>query len=136
MAEIWDLVWKNFLKVFLPLAAIVGLSWALYSAASHVAKLDARLQTVEDQVKLLNAAPSIVRSPERTPPGTTSAPSAQPTPKYLDDIPTSNPLVETCIDLIKRNATAREQNNSVAAVTLESLQTTYDCRAVLKSHSR
>lgn len=138
MEHAWKLIWTNFLKVFLPIGAVVGLSWALYSAASHFAKLDARLETVENQVKLLAVAPTISRQGGNawTYEGSTEQ-SGKPQKGATDDVYGSansvpNPLIATCIDLIKRTATAKESRNYGAESSLDNLLRDYGCPDLLK----
>ena len=81
--------------------------------------------TVEERLKLVAAAPQIVQTP-----GTQPATEARPIDTSLPVV--DNPLIATCVDLVKRTASAREQGNTLAALNLGDLQRNYDCEGLLK----
>lgn len=134
VAEVLNLIWTNFWKVFLPLGAIVGLSWALYSAATHIVRLDTRLEIVENQLRLLATSPAIVRTPEDRNLYTKENGGTIIDGYIAEPIP--NPLITTCIDLVKRAAAAREKGDPVASVSLESYLRDFGCAAALKATTK
>ena len=94
-----------------------------------------RLEKVESQVQLIAVAPAVVRKDTNTASGS----SDRPTEKggnlntFEPYQPVDNPLIATCIDLIKRTATAGEKNDSLARIALDSLMQDYGCKTLLRS---
>jgi hypothetical protein len=88
----------------------VGAGVALYFSdfKTRLEKSEVRIVMLEDQMKLLSAAPAIVRKESGgnlyTKEGGT----------YFDDVPVANPLIATCIDLMKRTAAAKEKKDFTA----------------------
>jgi hypothetical protein len=110
----------------------VGATGALYFSdfKSRLEKAEGRVATVEDQLKLLSAAPVITRQAGNL--YTKEAGSVT----YADDVPIANPLIATCIDLVKRTATAKEKSQYSAETSLDNLLKDYGCRDLMNRLSK
>jgi hypothetical protein len=95
-----------------------------------------RLEKLESQVQLIAVAPTVVRIDQ---PGTTNRPPEKGgTLNTLEPYaePFANPLIATCVDLMKRTATAKEKNQFTAEVSLDSLLRDYGCKDLMNRLSK
>lgn len=132
MSGFWDFI--NKLSAVL---GIVGGIAIVFGVAYYFYNLDGRITTLDNQVRLLTAAPAITRS--ATPPsdpGYTSYPDTK--GGYSGDTieTVQNPLIATCVELIKRASSARESNNSAAALSLEGYMRDYGCANALQGKTK
>jgi hypothetical protein len=133
MAKFWDVINKAgaILSILGGLAVIFGVAYYFYN-------LDARLNALDNQVRLLNTAPAITRpaTPPTSDPGYTSYRDTKSlySGDTVETVP--NPLITTCVELIKRAASARESNNGAAAISLEGYMRDYGCADALKGKTK
>lgn len=117
-------------KLIAALCSLVGFASVVAVFTAHIFRMESRIEKLEAQIGLVAAAPAITRFYP------SSAPDAKPRNDlevYSDYSAVLNPLVATCVDLIKRAATAGEKLDISARLALESLMRDYDCRTVLKT---
>jgi hypothetical protein len=98
-----------------------------------------RLDKLEGQVQLIAAAPAVIRKESQG-----GKFYDDPTPekggnlytKELYTEPFANPLIATCIDLMKRTATAKEKSQWSGETALESLMKDYGCKDLMNRLSK
>jgi hypothetical protein len=116
-------------KIIAAIIAVAGFSWVIYSASTAYFRIEGRLEKVENQLSLIASAPAIVQT------GNGGNPSQS------NDVepykPIANPLIATCLDLVKRAATARETNASITIyLALEGYIRDYGCQDLMKRLSQ
>ena len=117
---------KLFWTVVSALMAVGGFAWALYSVGGHFTRLEGRIETLENRVRLIVTAPAIVKPSEPSAAG----------PSDVRPMQMENPLISTCVDLIKRAAALREKGDINNALSLEGYLREYACSDALKSTKR
>lgn len=102
------------------ISAVAGLIAVIFGVAYYAFKLDSRLETLENQMKIFISSPTISGSEKGT---------AAPVPEKA--VP--NPVVSTCTDLLKRAAAAKEKGEIYSGVAIENLLKDFGCAEVIKS---
>jgi hypothetical protein len=124
---------ETYWKIVAALGTALSLIAIGIAVATWTLDIRGRLTELENRVNLVVTSPTITRKDSG--PGYSQPIDYSAKDEGWGTVP--NPLIATCIDLIKRTATAREKDSSLTLPNaLESLQRTYDCEGLLKGLSK